>query len=124
MSHISSGIFLTDFFKVFEKMKIARKVPNEVKMKLFRAIDIGSNGSIDYEELISFYVERKAPTHPMSFVYNLAAMIFHSIAIRTEEALSFISINPDDSITQKGFQLISEKIFFVTKSESVAKLFK
>lgn len=73
-------------------MKVARKIPNELKMKFFRSIDMGNNGSIDYEELISFYVDRKSNQHPIVLVYRLVARILQSISIRSEEAFSFLNV--------------------------------
>jgi len=58
-SHPTAGIFLSDFIATFDKLKIGRKVPNELKLNFFRIIDSGNNGSIDYEELLGFYVENK-----------------------------------------------------------------
>lgn len=69
----NSGLFLVDIFGVFDKLKLGRKVPNELKVRFFRCVDQGGNGSIDYEELIAFFVERKDPKQPIEFVYSLVA---------------------------------------------------
>ncbi|EAS01497.1 calpain family cysteine protease (macronuclear) [Tetrahymena thermophila SB210] len=122
--HPNSGIFVSDFFSAFEKLKIGRKIPNEVKMKFFKCMDSGNNGSIDYEEMIQFYVERKDPSSPMSFIYTIVARIFRSIQIRTTEALSFLSIQPDAQLDQKSFVVVADKIFSVQRPKLQEIVFK
>ncbi len=52
-----AGILIVDVLNVFKKLNLDRKVSGGDKLLFFKALDSTYNGSIDYIELLTFYIE-------------------------------------------------------------------
>jgi len=60
---------LYDFYKAFDET--GKNIPRTDQLKFFQTMDIGENGSIDYDELMVVYLEIKRPNDTFDGLFEI-----------------------------------------------------
>lgn len=79
----AAGVMLYDFFKHFNK-----KVPKADQLQFFQAIDLNKNGSIDYDELMLFFLEFKSPSDNYELLFEILTRKLQAIGISIDSYLA------------------------------------
>ena len=80
-------------------------------LNLFRILDQNQNGSIDYNELMRFFLTTKSKTERFDLLFVIFTLKLQSMEISIQDYLSLESIDLDSMISIDEFYILSHKMF-------------
>lgn len=76
-------------------------------------MDIGGNGSIDYDELMVIYLEIKKPTDSFDGLFEILTRKLMALELDIAQYLSIEQVYEDTELTSDDFFPIAEILFMV-----------